>query len=112
MMYTQAIYQFDDIVHALVDNSTIFNVKIALGRCLEQLICNNADTYICSEYIWLFFEHFLDYLQKAQKQLDVLFRRQYSPNVVLMKIQMGDWLNTCLTITTIFFAVLDLQVSD
>ena len=106
----QAIYQFDDIVHALVDKSTIFNVKIALGKCLEQLVCNNADTYICSEYIWVFFEYFIDYMQGLQKQIDVLFRRQYSSNVVLMKAQLGDWLNTCLTITTVFFAVLDLQV--
>ncbi len=106
----QAIYQFDDIVHALIDKNTIFNVKVALGKCLEQLICNNADTYICSEYIWLFFENFIEYLSGLQRQVDVLFRRQYSSNVVLMKSQMGEWLNTCLTITTIFFAVLDLTV--
>lgn len=106
----QAIYQLDDIVFAIIDKKTIFPVRIALGRCLEQLVCNGADLFISSEYMWLFFEHFVEYAAVMDRELTELFRRPLSSHTCLMKKQTGEWMEICLTIVTIFFAVLDMSI--
>jgi hypothetical protein len=106
----QAIYQFDDIVHAIIDKKTAFVVKIALARAMDQLICNGAAHYIQSEYIWRFFDDFVTYLDDLTSRMDRIFRRPYSSEIVLMKIQLGEWLEAALSIITVYFAVLDMQM--
>jgi hypothetical protein len=106
----QAIYQLDDLVHAIIDKHTIFYVKIALGRCLEQLICNGADNYVCAEYMWLFFDDIVIYLNDVTISLTTLLRRPINTGVVNKKKQIGEYLEICLTIVTVFFAILDLSV--
>jgi hypothetical protein len=106
----QAIYQFDDIVSAIIDNTTLFNVRIALGRCMEQVVANGAAHFIGSESMWQFLDYLSDYLQTLQTQMDRIFRRPYSTDLVVTKSQIGDWLEICLNIVTYYFQALDLGV--
>jgi hypothetical protein len=106
----QAIYQFDDIVAAIIDKKTAFVVKVALVKALDQLICNGAAHFMQSEYIWRFFDDFVTFLDDLCGRMERIWRRPYSSDVVLLKTQLGEYLESCLSITTIYFAVLDLQV--
>ena len=106
----QAIYQFDDMIHAIIDSKTLFNVKIALCKCVEQVLVNQATHFIGSEYMWQFFDFFRDYLQIMQDRMDRLFRRPHSTELVVSKNQIGSFIETSLNICVIFFSVLDLSV--
>ena len=53
------------MIHAIIDSKTLFNVKIALNKCLEQIVVNQVAHFIGSEYVAIF-DYFKDYLSNAR----------------------------------------------
>ena len=98
------------MVHAIIDERTIFNVKIALAKCVEEIMSSAASQFIGAEYMWLFLDYFSDYLQTLSSQMDRLFRRPHSSELVLIKTQIGTFLEICLSIVHSYFTSLDLTV--
>ena len=100
------------MIHAIIDSKTLFNVKIALNKCLEQIVVNQAAHFIGSEYMWQFFDCFKDYLSRMQDQVDRIFRRPHSSELVTTKKQIGSFLETSLSIATYSSPCLTCQSSE
>lgn len=62
----QAIYPIDDIVYAIVDCDTIYQVRSALGLLLKQTVEQYAENLDISESMWRFLEFTMQTLCKLK----------------------------------------------
>ena len=65
----QAIYQVDDIIGAIVDEDTIYNVRVALAVLLKQMLEQYADNLDISESMWRFMEFTLQCIYRFKKDI-------------------------------------------
>lgn len=96
----QAIYQIDDIVAAIVDRSTLYNVREALGLLLKQTLEQYAENLDISEAIWRFIEFTLQYVYKMKSELTLKSPKLNNPR---FRFETAQWLQFSLEIVSYFF---------
>ena len=102
----QAVYAIEDIIAAILDDDTIFNVRKCLGTLLEELVENKIDGLDSSECIWEYFMYcetmFDDLLSDLPK---FLTRDQF-----YLRFQNADWIKSALLVIIHFFDNFDFLV--
>jgi hypothetical protein len=96
----QAIYQVDDIVAAIVDPDTIYNVRAALGSLLKQTTDQYAENFDISESMWRFIEFSLENIFKFKTETMSLSPKLVSPG---HRFQVAQWMQFSLEIIANFF---------
>ena len=103
----QAIYPVDDVVVAILDPRTIFNVKRSLGLLLLEIVESHTVGLECSEHIWLFVDDCIDTFEEINEELS---QSRRSDGFVKSLSQKSEWVNICITILTIYFKDFDFVV--
>lgn len=103
----QAIYPIDDVIVAILDPRTIFNVKRNLGLLLLETMESNIIGLECSEHVWLFVDDCIELFEEINDEL-ALPRRTAAFTAMLG--QRCEWMNICLSILTVFFQDFDFVV--
>ena len=103
----QAVYPLDDVIVAILDPRTVFNVKRTLGILLLEMFESNISGLECSEHVWLFVDDCIEMFEETNEELSQP-RRTAAFSCTLK--QRCEWMNICLTILTIFFKDFDFVV--
>jgi hypothetical protein len=102
----QAVYAIEDIIAAILDEDTLFNVRRCLGVLLEELVENKIDGLDSSDCIWEYFmycETMFDDLLSDLPQF--LSRDQF-----YLRFQNAEWIKSTLLVIIHFFDNFDFLV--
>lgn len=97
----QAMYQVDDIVAAIIDPCTIYNVRFALGNLLLQSVTTGMSNLDASEGMWSFFESCSALYESDITELPLLFKRY---DRVPLRAQKAAWYQVVNDIIFYFFS--------
>ena len=103
----QAIYALDDVVYAILDNTTIFAVRKTLGLLLLESTETRVDGMESSEMMWKFFVKTCDFFEKAAMDLPLWLR---TTSAAELRQANSEWMHICCRITAEFFAGFDFAV--
>ena len=105
----QAIYPLQDIIHSILDEGTIHNVRRKLILLLEECIISSVDLVEGSEYMWKFIDHVILFFDANTKDLKAMLHKPYNqPQCILH----AEWMNLCIDVCIAFYSGLDLSSLD